>query len=298
VRRAPKPTWVQLTVDVPADLASEAEALLHACGVAGMEVRDADTLPMPQVRAARAGMAILIASFPSRSEGRAAQQVLRENVPRSRTVLRSVRERDWSTAWRGTIRARVVGRLWVGPPWLRRSAPAGKVAVVIEPGMAFGTGDHATTALCLRGLDAGLREFPGASVLDVGTGTGVLAIAARRLGASRTVATDIDPVAVRIARETARSNRVDGIDFGTRPVGAVAGRFDLVVANILASTLIELAPRLARRTRRRLMVSGILVDQVDAVARAFEREGLVRAGVAREREWARLDLCWPEGEPR
>jgi ribosomal protein L11 methyltransferase len=162
--------------------------------------------------------------------------------------------------------------------------------VVVEPKMAFGTGDHPTTALCLEAVDTFLAAHPGASVLDVGTGTGVLAFAAAKLGAGRTVGVDTDPHSVELAREGALENGVPRVELSDAPLERLSGRFDLVLANILANTLVALAPALAARTGTRLVLSGVLVSQAEQVTAAFLAEGLVPAGQVVQGEWIRLDF--------
>jgi ribosomal protein L11 methyltransferase len=156
--------------------------------------------------------------------------------------------------------------------------------------MAFGTGDHPTTRLCLAAVDDFLLGHPGASVLDVGTGSGVLALAARKLGAGRTVGVDTDPTSVLLAQENAVLNRVEGVLFSGDRLEDVPGRFDLVVANILANTLVELAPALAARTHTRLVVAGVLLPQREEVAGAIRVQGLLDAGMATEGDWVRLNF--------
>jgi ribosomal protein L11 methyltransferase len=168
--------------------------------------------------------------------------------------------------------------------------------VVLDPGMAFGTGTHATTALCLGALSELVTARPGLSVLDVGTGSGLLAIAARKLGAGLTVGVDNDPVAVRVARENAERNAVD-VALSETPAGEVRGTFDLVLANILANTLVELAPALEARLAPGgvVLLSGILAPQAEEVRRAYVALGLrPLAGADRtEGEWVLLALEKP-----
>src|SRR5207253_4082930 len=129
----------------------------------------------------------------------------------ARTALEKVEDKDWSSEWKTKVRSVTVGRLWVGPPWDVEKAADHLQKIVIEPKMAFGTGDHPTTTLCLSAVDMFMASHAGASMLDIGTGTGVLAFAARRLGASRVVAIDNDPVAVQLAKEAAKENEIDGV---------------------------------------------------------------------------------------
>lgn len=156
---------------------------------------------------------------------------------------------DWSNRWREFHHAVRIGRLWVGPPW--EAPDVGSVAVVIDPGQAFGTGAHATTRLCLELL---LAQRPG-SLLDLGCGSGVLSVAAARLGFAPVVALDIDPVAVEVTTENAR---VNGVDIAVAEEDAQAADFpltDVTVANIALADVQLLERRLASRV---VITSGYL----------------------------------------
>jgi ribosomal protein L11 methyltransferase len=172
-------------------------------------------------------------------------------------------EQDWVRASQAQFAPLEVGeRLWVGPSW--HEPPAGRVAVCIDPGLAFGTGSHPSTRLVLIFLENAIKG--GEAVLDYGCGSGILAIAAAKLGAARVDAVDLDPQALETAQANAAANGA--------PVRAMlpdtlgAAHYDVVVANILAQPLIALAPLLARRGRR-IALSGILEDQAAEVARAY-----------------------------
>jgi len=158
-------------------------------------------------------------------------------------------------------------RLWVVPSWHAPPDPHA-INLMLDPGQAFGTGSHATTRLCLQWLDANIRG--GETVLDYGCGSGILAIAAMKLGAARAIGVDIDPVAVDVAKRNARENAV-GAEF-VLPDAALDLQADVSVANILANPLITLAPLLAQLTRRggRLVLSGILSGQAAEVVAAYD----------------------------
>jgi ribosomal protein L11 methyltransferase len=182
--------------------------------------------------------------------------------------------------------------LLIKPSWTRRRARAGRAVVVIDPGLSFGTGQHPTTRYCLQQIVAVRDAEKGQSFLDVGTGSGILAIAAIRLGFSPVAAFDVDPVAVRIAGANARGNRVAGrirfrcVDVSRLPIRA-ARRFDLICANLTADLLVTEAGRLARRLRPggRLVVAGVLRREFDAVRQAFRRAGLRLTRSRVEEEW-------------
>jgi ribosomal protein L11 methyltransferase len=135
-----------------------------------------------------------------------------------------------------------------------------------------------------------MEKLPGASVLDVGTGTGVLAIAARKLGATHVMGVDNDEVSVTLALENAATNHVDGLALSGKTLSQIPGTFDLVLANILANTLIELAPAIAEKVKQRLVLAGVLVHQRSEVEAAYVAQGLKPAGHETIGEWIRLDF--------
>jgi ribosomal protein L11 methyltransferase len=177
--------------------------------------------------------------------------------------IAEIADQDWVRATQAQFEPVLIGeRLWIGPSW-HRPAPD-RLAVTIDPGLAFGTGTHPTTKLVLAYLDRTVRG--GERVLDYGCGSGILAIAAAKLGAAHVDAVDVDPQAVETAAANARAN---GIALNaTLPDALAAAHYDLVVSNILAQPLILLAPLLAARGPR-LVLSGILDEQAEEVMRAY-----------------------------
>jgi len=183
--------------------------------------------------------------------------------------FREVSNEDWLGEWKKNWQPVELGRLVIAPPWSEVKAAKDRVVIRIEPGMAFGTGTHETTRLCLKAI---MRFFKGGSFLDVGTGTGILAIAAAKLFPdARVAACDTDPEAVEIARENARLNGVaERIDFrvgsldetGSEPATASA---DFICANLTADAISTLLPALVGASCGRLVLSGILDSQVDAI---------------------------------
>jgi ribosomal protein L11 methyltransferase len=279
------PTW-SLTVEMDAPLAEERSVALFELGASGVEVRDGEGMPMPGVPLPPAGRALVVAWFTARAAAEAARAEVGG-------AITEVPDEDWGEGWKKDFRPLDVGRIRVRPSWIDEPTPAGKVEVVLDPGMAFGTGSHATTSLCLAALSDVLGARPGASVLDIGTGSGLLAIAARKLGAGRVAANDNDPVAVEVARENAALNRAP-LELTLDPVERIPGTFDVVVANILANVLAELAPLIAPKVAPggALFLSGILGPQEDEVRRAYVAQGLVPVpgGDRRDGEWSLLAL--------
>lgn len=263
--------FFSLTCELPAAGAEDAAALLVEAGAAGVEVRDEGVLPMPGEARPAPGRALLVAWFESREQ---ALQAAAEAGLDGR--LAEVKDEDWGEAWKKGLGPFTIGRVFVRPSWVDAPVPAGCVEVVLDPGMAFGTGTHPTTSLCLRALSDLLSERPGASVLDAGTGSGLLAIAACKLGAGRVAGNDVDPEAVRTAGENAARNGAR-LELTAAPVKAIRGAFDVVVANILANTLTELAPDLAAKVAPggALLLSGLLAGQEDPVRDAYLAQGLL-----------------------
>jgi ribosomal protein L11 methyltransferase len=178
-----------------------------------------------------------------------------------------VEEADWVRLSQEQFQPiRISDRLWVVPTWHEAPDPTA-VNIVLDPGIAFGTGSHATTRLCLEWLIGAVGG--GERVLDYGCGSGILAIAGMKLGAAQAVGVDIDPQAVLAAARNAEQNRIAAQFFG--PEAEPSGEYDMVVANILANPLKLLAPLLASRVRRggHLILSGVLEQQAEDVAQSY-----------------------------
>lgn len=201
--------------------------------------------------------------------------------------LREVEDQDWLEEWKKGWQPVAVGEnLIIAPPWSELSPSESKIVILIEPGMAFGTGTHETTRMCLKAME---NHFRGRSFLDVGTGTGILAIAAAKLDSSAIIrACDTDPLAIRIARENAILNSVDGrITFRVGSLEDEDPSADLVCANLTADVIISLLPQLVAATCGRLILSGILANQVAGVIDAIKALGNQSAPeVNLDGEWA------------
>jgi ribosomal protein L11 methyltransferase len=212
--------------------------------------------------------------------------------PLPEAEVRRLSEANWAEAWKAHYTPQRIGkRFLVVPSWLADEAAAGPEDVVLylDPGTAFGTGLHPTTRLCLAALEELVR--PGDEVLDLGTGSGILAIGAGRLGAGRVVAVDLDPKAAAVAADNAERNGVAIETLAGELADTPPGRFDLVVANILAGPIVTLAPALVERLRRpggRLVVSGILAEQADDVAAALAAAGAEELETRHSGDWVAI----------
>ena len=215
---------------------------------------------------------------------RAASEIGLDDLPE--IELSEVGEQDWVRLTQAQFEPiRVNERLWIVPSWHVAPDPAA-INLVLDPGLAFGTGSHPTTRLCLDWLCSGISG--GERVLDYGCGSGILALAAAKLGAGDVLGVDIDEHALEAAAENARTNQVDlKLAHSTRPL---IDRFDVVVANILTNPLRLLAPLLADRTASggQLVLSGVLEDQAPLVIEAYAPFISLKVGAIMD-GWARLE---------
>lgn len=284
--------WTRLRLELPdAQSAWNFAARLEALGAAGVEIRPAAAAkPVFAAEGTESTLwnrSELAGLFDQREAALAAARALRAELPRSACVVERVSERDWAAVGRdGFTPLRFGERLWIVPAWQRPPRPEA-ANVYIAPGLAFGTGRHPSTALCLEWLAR--TPVAGSSVIDFGTGSGILAVAAARLGAAPVIAIDIEAQALEAARANARRNGV-ALEVGL-PQAFERRTADVVLANLLALPLIELAAELTARLRPggMLILSGITDLQADVVAAAYV--GLVQL-VERSQTsgWTRLAL--------
>jgi ribosomal protein L11 methyltransferase len=282
-------SWT-LVLLAPPDQLEVLAAELFDLGALGVELQEPGMPLMPGTPALPDGRGRAIAHFGDRRSAVESAQSLGAEPPIE------VPDQDWSVAWRKHHHTMRVGpRSWVHPPW--ELPPGSGVAVAIDPGMAFGTGSHPTTALCLERCDELLSELPGASVLDLGTGSGVIALLAKRLGAGRVAGTEHDPVALEAARQGAALNGIPGIEWMLAPdPSTVPGQFRIVIANILLNTLEDLAPAIASKVAPggSLVLSGLLLAQAEAAERAYVAQGLKPFARTEREGWVRVELSRPE----
>lgn len=300
------PVWLSVSVEAKDDCAEALSEALMEAGAHSVSIEDADAdtaaetpqFDEPGQAATRLWMRCrVIALFDFAARPALAAYIHEAATAAGMTAAPSftveeVAERDWVRVAQGQFDPiRITDRLWIVPSWHKAIDP-GAINIELDPGMAFGTGSHPTTRLCLEWLCKTVR--PGASVLDVGCGSGILAIAAARLGAERTLAIDIDERAVEAARGNAARNGVSGIMRVQHSGAPIEAMFDLVVANILTNPLCVLAPAIAARVMPggQVALSGILEQQATQVIDAWAAWIPLEIGDVRE-EWVRLEGCRP-----
>ncbi|MBI2400091.1 MAG: 50S ribosomal protein L11 methyltransferase [Deltaproteobacteria bacterium] len=299
--------WIEIRATGPGESKDLASSLLIASGSPGVQEEtvdnvagklvshslweeetreDEDTSP---VRALKAYL---------RAGDEAALGAVRPNLSRIGWALETsfLKDTDWSEKWKKglkPIKVKYSGfSVTVKPTWHKLKRSPGEILIDIDPGMAFGTGGHATTKMCLKSIlrivKGGLLP-KGPSILDVGTGTGVLAIAAVKLGFKKAVGTDIDKVALKVARKNASLNKTK-LSLSAKDLSGIPGKYDLVAANILAGELTRLSRSLNDRIKPGgfLILSGILDSEQAAIEAAFTAIGLQKAFSFNEKEWVAL----------
>ncbi|MBM4281738.1 MAG: 50S ribosomal protein L11 methyltransferase [Deltaproteobacteria bacterium] len=301
--------WRTLTVDCAMAMADTFASVLLEQGALGLETEDDETRAVPGKEARLTGCAALIATF-SRVPGLEAKvgariaQIVNHVAKAKDTTLTwaDLWPEDWNAIFMAHWKPFRLGRrVWIVPSWERdrfvvqRVGPGRQPLVLhLDPGMAFGTGQHETTQLCTEAVERHLDDKgPIKRLLDVGTGTGILALVALRLGAQHAKGTDIDPVAVKAALDNARDNGVaDRFDANDDAPDHDGAGYDVVVANILAGTLIELVRPIAGAVAPggELWLSGVLAEQERAVVDAYVAVGLEHRGTARKNDWVRVDF--------
>ncbi len=286
--------WLQLHFDIPGDRLEQVESHLEALGALSVTLRDARDEPLfePPPGSLPIWERVKVdALFPEDADAAEINEALTARLgqaPEGWSVER-LEDQAWERSWMDQFEPMRFGeRLWIVPSWHEPPEPEA-VNLLLDPGLAFGTGTHPTTALCLEWLD---RHPPvGRDVLDFGCGSGVLALAALKLGAARLAGVDIDEQALVASRENVARNGIAAERLALYlperfPAGA---DFDLVIANILAGPLVELAPKLVSHLRPggEIILSGILREQSETVQEAY-RPSIEFVDVRQREEWVCL----------
>lgn len=279
------PHWIELTIQAQGSIQDTIGTYLVEHGSTGVISR------------ARS----LCAFFPGTTDVATLRPLIRQYLRRLRQIFpdsivgrarwRTIAERNWHEAWRDYFKPQRIGRSFlIIPPWIE-PGETGRHVVFIEPAMAFGTGTHETTRGCLEFIDELCCDSPPAKALDVGTGSGILAIGLARLGVRKVLALDKDPVALEAAKGNLQLNKMhEAVTLSSRGVAGIRRRFPLVVSNIILETLVELAGPLARCVggQGALILSGLLHDHVPVALGSFKKFRL--EGHKQRKEWSTLLL--------
>lgn len=297
--------WMEISCTVPAELADIVAEYLTSLSGNGVCVENLNVDAFSHTEIPESSTVHIKSYFSSREDSaermKEIENFLEELAQRqpglvlSPPELSSVTTEDWSTSWKVNFKPLRIGRrLLIVPSWEEPQPQPDDIVLRLDPGMAFGTGGHETTRLCLELLEQIMDDMPTLltpAVLDLGTGSGILAMAAVQLGAGRVCAVDIDPLAVEVARENLAINGLtDQVECSTTPLESLDGCFDVILANILAEELVRLAPFLSERLSPggSLVLSGILAEKEGLVRSGFSSQPLEYLDTLHEGEWVAL----------
>lgn len=288
--------WFEITARVPPVEVEAVSELMRAVSPGGITVEEPIDILGPELGfRVRPGEAVLVRAYlPSSELGAVLTEDLRRSMeafPHVELIAKPIYEQDWSVSWReffGVVDPG--GRVIIVPTWIDHEPAPGQLAIRLDPGQAFGTGHHETTRLCLLALED--LVIAGVDVLDVGTGSGVLSVAAILLGAAHVDAIDIDPIAAEVARNNCDANGMgDRVAISAGVLSPEHPRdYALVVSNISTDANIGLAPAFGRVVAPggSLVLSGILAPDAARVRRAMEAHGLSLVAMGHERDWCSL----------
>ncbi|MBD3634181.1 MAG: 50S ribosomal protein L11 methyltransferase [Methylophaga sp.] len=281
--------WVQFICHTSPDKAEALSEALSECGAAAVTFEDDADQPIYEPDLGETPLwadTRLTALFDAENSEQSVLDMLAAMLPEvPRFRVEAVEDKDWEREWMANFQPIQFGdKLWIVPSW-HKAPDEQAINILLDPGLAFGTGTHATTALCLNWLDQ--ADLKGKYVIDYGCGSGILAIAAALLGAERVIGVDTDPQALEATRENARRNGVEVEAY--LPGNCPDEPCDLLLANILAGPLQNLAPRFANlcKPNTQLVLSGILQSQADEVAESYAPWFTMQPAVSRE-DWVRL----------
>ena len=290
--------WFEITARVPPEHVEAVSAIMRDVSPGGITVEEPIDILGPDLGfRVRPGEPLFVRAYLPGSElGAVLTADLRramEAFPAVELVAKPIYEQDWSVSWReffGVVDTG--GRVVIVPSWIEHDPAPGQIAIHVDPGQAFGTGHHETTRLCLQALEDLVR--PGMAVLDVGTGSGVLAIAAARVGAASVEAVDVDPIAVDVARANCEVNGVaERVHVRAGTLAADHENvYDVVVANISTPANVSLAPAFGRVVKPggTLVLSGILAPDAGNVCEAMAIYHLSLTAIRHERDWCLLEF--------
>lgn len=287
--------WNQLKIVLPSGDVDRIAEQLSALGAVSVTFEDAADAPILEPAPGTTPLwafTRIVGLFDGATDLAAVTSAIQQTLDVPVNVeIETLAEEDWTRKWMDDFKPiHFGGQLWIVPSWLPPPDPSG-VNILLDPGLAFGTGTHSSTALMMRWLAE--NDISNQTVIDYGCGSGILAIACAKLGAKRIFAVDHDPQAIIATQSNAKNNDVDTLIECVEPSQLADGEADLILANILAEPLIELAPRFATlaKPRGKVILAGLLTTQSRMVLKAYE--GLIsHMDEAHETQWHRLDLTF------
>jgi len=297
------PQWIEISLRVDGEAAEAVAQELHKFCTQGVAVEqdgimpnawDDGEVPPPEYLIVRGYFPDDDNAEHTRQQINQVLRYLNMMYPVGEPVYKQVKDEDWAEAWKAHYKpVRIGQRMLIRPRWIEVETAANDVLISLDPGMAFGTGTHPTTQLCLEALEETVK--PGVQVLDLGCGSGILSIAALKLGAAHVLALDIDPIAVDVTAENATDNGVaDRVTAQTGSLESVVSssrRFDLIVVNILAKVIIPMCDNHLGETVRPGGIgifSGLIDEQADDVEAALRRTGLVPQRRYTQGDWVAI----------
>lgn len=285
--------WLQIKARITDAEAPQMEQLFQSVGAVSVTLLDAEDEPVFQLDSDTTPLwqqTMLCALFEedTDTDNIVATLIAASRLQENDLLIEKIADQDWERAWMADFKPMRFGeRLWVCPSWSEPPEPDA-VNIMLDPGLAFGSGTHPTTALCLAWLDS--QQLINKSVIDYGCGSGILAIAAALLGANRVVAVDNDPQAVTASGNNRDMNGISGELMTVHLPGEAHAPADIVVANILSGPLAELTPILASLTKPggKLILSGVLSDQTETLMASYKPFFAMLAPVIQD-EWVRIE---------
>ena len=303
-------TWIEIAVEVDGEAAEAVAEVLERYGHQGVALEQVgfrlevweDEVPPPEKIIVKAYMPADENAPDKQQQLRDALRYMRAMIDLPEPTFRALEETDWAEAWKAHYKPMRIGRrVYIRPSWIEvHDAKESDVVIALDPGMAFGTGTHPSTKLCLVACEDILEAHPGWDTLDLGCGSGILSIAAAKLGAGKILALDIDDIAIKVTRENAEINgvaaRIQAQNGSLASLTHAARRFDLALVNILAKVIIQMCDEGLGKVLRPGGVGvfgGIINDQADEVEAALLKTGLEPYRRLTARDWTVIEAFRP-----
>jgi ribosomal protein L11 methyltransferase len=292
--------WLELSIQAPTEYVEPLSVIFQRYGYGGVAVEvlggynpdEGETQPEDAIAILRSYLPVNSTTASRKEQIVIAVDLISRLCSLSPLEEREMEEGEWMALWKSHFTVLHMGRIVVCPSWLEYEAKPGEFVISMDPGMAFGTGHHPTTHMCLTELDK--LVTPGMKVMDVGTGSGILTIAAAKLGAEYVLALDIDQDAIKATRANVKINGLQHVVKLQRrtisPEDNIEDEFDLVVANLYTKVILSIAPTLVAKLapQGKLVLSGILAERMGEVEQSLAEVGCTLLRMDREGDWAVL----------